>query len=151
MDAVRDAISILVSLVIPLMDIQFRVSSLDRSLIVKDRCTPCFEELDNGSMRRKFRREIENLEDRLLYRGCIEIDNLSVQAIESFPVFPSPRNVPRARSKIIDKRNNETRWLKLVATYVTNEWDRNRNCSASIPTLLIHLLIYRLYHCPNGS
>lgn len=30
-------ISILVSLVIPLMDIQFRVSSLDRSLIVKDR------------------------------------------------------------------------------------------------------------------
>lgn len=112
MDAVRDTISILVSLVIPLMDIQFRVSSLDRSLIVKDRCTPCFEELDNGSMRRKFRREIENLEDRLLYRGCIEIDNLSVQAIESFPVFPSPRNVPRARSKIIDKRNNETTLAK---------------------------------------
>lgn len=58
-------ISILVSLVIPLMDIQFRVSSLDRSLIVKDRR---FEKLDNGSiMRRKFG-EIENLEDRLLHR-----------------------------------------------------------------------------------
>lgn len=58
-------ISILVSLVIPLMDIQFRVSSLDRSLIVKDRR---FEKLDNGSiMRRKFG-EIENLEDCLLHR-----------------------------------------------------------------------------------
>lgn len=57
-------ISILVSLVIPLMDIQFRVSSLDRSLIVKDRR---FEKLDNGSMRRKFG-EIENLEDHLLHR-----------------------------------------------------------------------------------
>lgn len=57
-------ISILVSLVIPLMDIQFRVSFLDRSLIVKDRR---FEKLDNGSMRRKFG-EIENLEDRLLHR-----------------------------------------------------------------------------------
>lgn len=58
-------ISILVSLVIPLMDIQFRVSSLDRSLIIKDRR---FEKLDNGSiMRRKFG-EIENLEDRLLHR-----------------------------------------------------------------------------------
>lgn len=57
-------ISILVSLVIPLMDIQFRVSSLDRSLIVKDRR---FEKLDNGSMRRKFG-EIENLKDRLLHR-----------------------------------------------------------------------------------
>lgn len=57
-------ISILVSLVIPLMDIQFLVSSLDRSLIVKDRR---FEKLDNGSMRRKFG-EIENLEDRLLHR-----------------------------------------------------------------------------------
>lgn len=56
-------ISILVSLVIPLMDIQFRVSSLDRSLIVKDRR---FEKLDNGSMRRKFG-VIENLED-LLHR-----------------------------------------------------------------------------------
>lgn len=145
----RDAISILV---IPLMDIQFRVSSLDDSLTVKDRVghRPLgFEKLDRNGSTGKGREEIfekkwKNLKDRLLHVSIIYPKN--------YPIFFSRIFSPLlARcSKIIDKRNNETRWLKLVATYVTNEWDRNRNCSASIPTLLIHLLIYRLYHCPNG-
>lgn len=143
----RDAISILV---IPLMDIQFRVSSLDDSLTVKDRVGHhCFEKLDRNGSTGKGREEIfekkwKNLKDRLLHVSIIYPKN--------YPIFFSRIFSPLlARcSKIIDKRNNETRWLKLVATYVTNEWDRNRNCSASIPTLLIHLLIYRLYHCPNG-
>lgn len=144
------------------MDIQFRVSSLDDSLTVKDRVghRPLgFEKLDRNGSTGKGREEIfekkwKNPKDRLLH-----VISGSIIYPKNYPIFfsrifspllePGP-GLARRRSKIIDKRNNETRSLKLVATYVTNEWDRNRNCSASIPTLLIHLLIYRLYHCPNG-
>lgn len=91
-------ISILVSLVIPLMDIQFRVSSLDRSLIVKDR-----RALRNSIMDRCWEEVSRN---RKSGRSFITSRSI-IYRIFSFPFYflPFPQC---ARSKIIDKRNNET-------------------------------------------